>query len=75
VFDKLVEGLVAEVFEDGLLAPLPGRVQGAGGAFSAGAVVHDAPGNAEGSLGRLDGVADGVIFAAGAADAGFGRMR
>jgi hypothetical protein len=69
MFDKLVEGLVAEVFEDGLLASLPGRVQCAGGVFSAGTIVHDAAGNAEGALGRLDGVAEGDLRG-GAREAG-----
>ena len=61
MLDELVEGLVVEVFEDGLLAPLPGRVQGTGGTFSAGAIVHDAAGDAEGSLGRFHGIAKGYL--------------
>lgn len=69
MFDELVEGLAAEAFEDGLLAPLPGCVQGTGGVFSAGAIVHDAAGDAEGALGRLDAIAEGDLRG-GAREAG-----
>lgn len=62
--DEIFEALVAEVFEDSLLALFPGFVQGAGGIFAAGSVFHDAAGDSEGTFGRLYGVSEGYLLGA-----------
>ena len=45
--DKLFDGLCTEVLENNLLALYPGVVHGAWSAHSAGAILHDASGDAE----------------------------
>src|SRR3712207_9319204 len=56
--DEPLDGLRAEVLEDSLLAFLPGCVQDAGGVLSAGAILHDTAGDAEGSFDRFYGFAE-----------------
>ena len=49
--DEFGQGLGFQVLQDSPLAFEPGLVQGARDGFPAGTVLHDAPGNAEGSCG------------------------
>src|SRR5918994_6767709 len=54
--EEVFQALFLQVLEDSLLALFPGVVQGAGYAGTAGTVLHDATGNAEGAFGCFDGV-------------------
>jgi hypothetical protein len=48
--DKLFDSLCTEVLENSMLTLFPRFVQGAGSAFSAGAILHDAADDTEGSF-------------------------